>query len=300
MYEKGSDVPVPLNPPSALAPAIDALLPADMARKAEDIGVRKVKMAPLSTFLLAVLAGSFIALGAVFATTVAAGAANQLPYGITRLVMGLVFSTGLILVVVGGAELFTGNNLIVMAWASRKITSAALLKHWALVYCGNFVGAFATAVLVFLGAQYLSGNGAVGAAALATANAKANLGFVEAVVLGALCNGLVCLAVWLTYSARTTSDKILCVIPPITAFVACGFEHSIANMYFIPIGLLIRAEAPAEFWTSIGRQPGDFASITWPGFLVDNILPVTVGNMIGGVAMVGVVYWLIYCRKSSA
>jgi formate transporter len=278
----------------------DALLPADMAARAEEIGVKKANLDVASMFALAVLAGAFIALGAIFATTVLAGSAGALPYGVARLLAGAAFSLGLILVLVGGAELFTGNNLIVMAWASGKVRSGVLLKNWLVVYLGNFVGSFGTALLVFLSRQYAFGKGAVGAAALATAHAKMGFGFVEAVALGTLCNALVCLAVWLTFSARTTTDRILATVPPIAAFVAAGFEHSVANMYFIPEGLLIRAGASASFWADLGRTAADFPDLTWGRFLVSNLLPVTIGNIIGGAVLVGAVYWFIYLRKRPA
>ena len=158
-----------------------------------------------------------------------------------RLLAGLAFSLGLILVVVAGAELFTGNNLIVMAWASRRVSTARLLRNWTIVYLGNLVGSLVTVAILYLGKQYTFGGGAVGEQAVAIATAKTNLGFVQAIALGALCNALVCLAVWLCYSARTTTDKMLAIIPPIAAFVAAGFEHSVANMYFIPMGLLVKA-----------------------------------------------------------
>ena len=275
---------------------IDALLPAEMAAKAEEIGVKKAGLDYGRLFTLAVLAGAFIALGALFSTTVAAGS-SALPYGIGRLLAGLVFSMGLILVVVGGAELFTGNNLIVMAWANRRITTRLMLRNWVVVYLGNFVGAAATAVLVYLSGQYAFGNGAVGAQALATANAKVNLGFAQAVVLGILCNALVCLAVWLSYSGRSTTDKILAITGPITAFVAAGFEHSVANMYFIPIAMFIRAGAPESFWKAIARTAADYPALTWQRLLLNNLLPVTLGNVIGGAVLVGVVYWFVYLRK---
>ena len=274
----------------------DALLPAEMAMRAETIGVAKAKLNAVSTVALAVLAGAFIALGAGFATVVASGAAGVLPTGVTRVLSGLVFSLGLILVVVGGAELFTGNNLIIMAWASRKLSHAALLRNWTLVYIGNFIGAIGTVVLVFLSGQYMFDGGAIGAAALATARHKVGLGFLQAVVLGILANGLVCLAVWLSFSARTTTDRILAVIFPITAFVAAGFEHSIANMYFVPLGILIRTRAPASFWSAIDGAPAQYQAVSWPNFLVDNLLPVTIGNIIGGVVLVGATYWFVYLR----
>jgi formate transporter len=185
-----------------------------------------------------------------------------------------------------------------MAWASRKVSTRRLLKNWASVYLGNFVGALATAGLMYLSGQFAFGKGAVGAAALATAEAKVNLGFGQAIVLGILCNALVCLAVWLTFSARTTTDRILAIVPPIAAFVAAGFEHSIANMYFIPLALFIKAGAPASFWTNIGQTAANYPGLTWSRFLINNLLPVTLGNIIGGAVMVGAVYWFVYLRPA--
>ncbi len=291
--ELAEEIMVPTNNEIQL----DALLPPDMATKAEAIGVRKANMNWLSMFTLSVMAGAFIAIGAIFSTTVSAGAAD-LPFGVTRLLAGLVFSLGLILVIVGGAELFTGNNLIVMAWASGKVTTMQLLHNWVIVYVGNFVGSFATALLMFVSGQYLFGKGVVGLAALTTANTKSGLDFIPAIALGIMCNAIVCLAVWLTFSARTTTDRILAIIPPIAAFVAAGFEHSIANMYFIPIGLFIKAGAAQNFWEMIQKTPADYADLTWQNFFINNLLPVTLGNIIGGALLVGVVYWFVYLRKS--
>jgi len=214
-----------------------------------------------------------------------------------RVLAGTVFSLGLVLV--GGAELCTGNNLVVMAWASRRVSTGLLLRNWLVVYAGNFVGATGTAILVYLGGQHLFGSGAVGAAALATADAKSGLGFVQAVALGTLCNALVCLAMWLTLSTRTVADKILAIVPPIAAFVAAGFEHSVANMYFIPSGLFIKAGAPESFWTQIARTPADYPNLTWHRFLVHNLIPVTIGNIIGGEVLVGIVYWFVYLGARS-
>jgi len=247
-------------------------------------------------FVLAILAGAFIAMGALFATTVAAGTSGVLAYGVARLLVGLVFCVGLILVVVGGAELFTGNNLIVMAWAGRKVTTAALLRNWVIVYLGNMVGSLGTAVLVFLGRQYTFGGGAVGAAALTIANSKVHLGFVQAIALGILCNTLVCLAVWMSFSARSTIDRIAAIIFPISAFVAAGFEHSVANMYFIPIGLLIKTFDPTF---AAGAQI-DLSRLTWVSFLYNNLLPVTIGNIIGGGVLVAAVYWFVFLRHQKS
>ena len=287
---------------------IDALIPAEMAVRAEKIGVSKAHMGLFTLFALGVLAGIFIALGAVFATTVSAptmaadpatGAplAKWLPFGITKLLAGITFCLGLILVVVAGAELFTGNNLIIMAWAGKQISTTSLLRNWGIVYVGNFVGAILTVIVVLLSGQYTFGKGAVGLNALNIAQAKVGYGFVQAIFLGSLCNMLVCLAVWLVFSARTTTDKILSIIFPITAFVAAGFEHSIANMYFIPMGLAIKQVAGGTFWSSIGASAADYATLTWGNFLLLNLLPVTIGNIIGGAGGVGVVYYVIYLRR---
>jgi formate transporter len=287
---------------------IDAWLPPEMAGRAEMIGVRKAELDFWSMFVLAILAGAFIACGAIFATTVSVGSitANAadgavafrtgLPYGVVRLLAGLTFTLGLILVIIAGAELFTGNNLIIMAWASGKVTTVQLLRNWAIVYAGNFVGSVLTAAIMFLSKQYTFGSGAIGLTALGTASSKTSLGFIQALALGIMCNALVCLAVWLCFSARSTTDRILSIIPPIAAFVAAGFEHSVANMYFIPIGLLIKDFAEPSFWEMIKKTAADYPSLTWGNFFLANLLPVTIGNIIGGAFMVGFIYWFIYLR----
>ena len=286
---------------------IDSLLPAEMATRAEYLGVRKAEMPVFSMLMLSVLAGAFISLGAIFATTVAAGGMSVtaadgvvayttgLPYGVTRLLTGLVFSLGLILVVVGGAELFTGNNLIVMAWASGKVSGRALLRNWVIVYAGNFFGSIATAVLMFFSKQYTFGSDAVGITALKIAIAKCELGFMQAIALGVLGNALVCLAVWLTYSARTTIDKIVSIIFPITAFVAAGFEHSVANMYFIPYALLVKSFDPV-YMAKVGEKVSNLEVLTWKAFFINNLIPVTIGNIIGGAVLVAAIYWIIFLR----
>ena len=269
----------------------DPLLPADMARRAEEAGVRKARMDAPRLFVLALLAGAFIALGGVFATTALAGTSGA-PWGPARVLAGAAFSLGLVLVVVGGAELFTGNNLIVMAWAGGRIGAAAVLRNWAIVYAGNFVGAAATALLVAVAGTHRGGGGAFGITALAIAHGKLQLGFVQAFALGILCNGLVCLAVWLSYAGRSVTDRIAAVALPITAFVAAGFEHSVANMYFVPLALFLqRLDAP--FAAAAGLPAG---TLSWSQFVAGNLLPVTLGNLIGGTVLVGAVYWFIYLR----
>jgi formate/nitrite transporter len=273
--------------------SLDAYAPVDIAARVEAGGVAKASLDTATILALAVLAGAFIALGANFATIVFTD--SGVGYGLSRLAGGLVFSLGLILVLVGGAELFTGNILMVMAWASGKVSTLQLLRNWALVYAGNFIGALATAYGVYLSRQWAFNGYRVGATALTMANAKVQYDFLAAFMLGVFCNGLVCLAVWLSFSARTTTDKILAIIPPITAFVAVGFEHSIANMYFIPLGLWLRDNS--RVLEMAGRAPEQFADLTWMGFFGSNLLPVTLGNLVGGGVLVAAVYWFVYLRR---
>ncbi len=274
--------------------SIDALLPSAIAKKATQVGAQKCCLAFWSLSMLAILAGAFIAFGAIFSTTVSAGTVGVLPFGVVRLLNGVVFCVGLVLVVIGGAELFTGNTLISMAWASGSVSTQQVLRNWSIVYVGNLCGALGTAWLVYLSGQYTFGGGSVGLTALEIARAKTSLGFVQAVALGILCNTLVCLAVWLCLGAHSTADKILAILFPISTFVAAGFEHSVANMYFIPIGLLIKMDA--AFLGQIGKDATDYATLTWTNFFTVNLLPVTIGNLIGGVLLVGFVYWFIYLR----
>jgi formate/nitrite transporter len=286
----------PENQPDPPKFAYDPLLPPEMARRAENIGIAKAKLDAVSLLTLAVLAGAFIALGAIFMTTTLTGSAGHLPFGVARLLGGVVFALGLVLVVIGGAELFTGNNLMVMAWASRRVSSTALLRSWTVAYVGNFIAASGVAIMAFFAGYYSFGQSAIGETALRIAQAKTTLGFTEAFFLGILCNILVCLAVWLTYSAHTVTGKILVIVPPVAAFVAAGFEHSIANMYLIPAGLLIKWFAEPSFWQTISATPQQFPSLTLEG-AVRNLLPVTLGNIVGGGVFVAAVYWFVYLRK---
>lgn len=273
----------------------DASLPPDMALACEAAGATKAGRDMLALIILGLLAGAFIALGAIFMTVVVTGA-GDLPWGVGRLLAGLVFSLGLILVIVGGAELFTGDSLMIVACASRRITLVALLRAWALVYIGNIIGAVGTAALVFLAGQHGFNDGAVGKTALLIATSKASLATVPLFFLAVLCNVLVCLAVWMSFGARSITDKILVIVPPISAFVAAGFEHSIANLYFLPYALAIKAWADADFWIAIGQQASAYAGLTITSAL-HNIVVATIGNLVGGSLMVGAVYWFVYLRK---
>lgn len=273
----------------------DALLPPDMALACEAAGATKAGRDVLALIILGLLAGAFIALGAIFMTVVVTGA-GDLPWGVGRLLAGLVFSLGLILVIVGGAELFTGDSLMIVACASRRITLAALLRAWSLVYIGNIIGAIGTAALVFLAGQHGFNDGAVGKTALSIASSKASLETVPLFFLAVLCNVLVCLAVWMSFGARSITDKIVVIVPPIAAFVAAGFEHSIANLYFLPYALAIKAWASADFWIAIGQDATAYAGLTISSS-IHNIVVATVGNLVGGSLMVGAVYWFVYLRR---
>lgn len=277
---------------------IDAMLPPEMALACEAAGAAKAGRDGLSLVILGVLAGAFIALGAVFMTAVLTGA-ETLPWGGARLLAGLVFSLGLVLVIVGGAELFTGDSLMIVAYASGRITIGALLRAWSLVYVGNIAGAMGTAVLVFLAGQYGLAGGAAGKTALAIAAAKAALPAFQLFFLSVLCNVLVCLAVWMSFGGRSTADKVMVIVPPVAAFVAAGFEHSIANLYLLPYGLAIKAWAGAEFWTGLGLD----AKVAFPdltvGAALHNIAVATLGNLVGGSLLVGAVYWFVYLRRNA-
>lgn len=272
--------------------SIDALVPSEIARGAELVGAQKVRLDFWSLIVLAILAGAFIALGAMFATTVLAGANGILPFGVSKLLAGAVFCLGLILVVLGGGELFTGNTLMVMTLASGKVRLGEMLRAWAIVYLGNLLGAIGMAGLVFLAGQYRFGNGDVARVALGIAVDKIKLPFDQALFPGILCNVLVCLAVWLSLGARTTTDKVLAMLFPVSAFVVAGFEHSVANMYLIPLALLIKVAGPSTLWAQLGTAPADLPQLTWTSFL-GNLVPVTIGNIIGGALLVGAVYWFV-------
>lgn len=271
--------------------SVDDLTPAEIATKAVAVGIKKAGLDFWTMFVLALFGGAFIAIGAVLATTVGTNG-PEFPYGLNALLKGLIFTVGLILVIVAGAELFTGNNLILIAVLNKKVTLGKMLRNWGIVYLGNLIGALIIALIMVMSKQYTFAGGAIGKTALTIANTKSGLEFWSALGLGIMCNILVCLAVWMTFSARTTAGKILAIIPPISAFVAAGFEHSVANMYFIPVGLFIKAFNP-EF----AAQAGEFANLSWANFFVKNLLPVTIGNIIGGAIFVGAAYWFIYLRK---
>jgi formate/nitrite transporter len=277
---------------------VDAYSPPEIAKRIAAVAEKKSGLDFFRMFVLGILAGVFIALGAEFYTLVVHD--SGLAFGLNNLIGGLAFCLGLILVVIAGAELFTGNTLIVMGFIERKVSARQLLKGWSIVYLGNLVGSLVMVLLMYYTAQWGFHDAMVGGKALLIANAKVNMPFLEAFIRGILCNVLVCLAIWLAFSGRSTIDKILAVIFPITAFVASGFEHSIANMYFVPMGLVLKGQpdvlAAAQ---GMAGQSIVLGNLTVAGFIVKNLIPVTLGNIIGGSLLVGVIYWSVYLRQFS-
>jgi formate/nitrite transporter len=262
----------------------DAFSPKEIAERVNNIGVVKARLPLLSMIMLGILAGAFIGLGALYFTLVTSDAG--LGFAASRVLGGTAFSLGLILVVVAGAELFTGNNLLAMAWADGKISTAEVVKNWTVVCLANFVGAGGLALLVFLSNHPAMNGGAVALQYVKIAAAKCSLPFLTAFFSGVLCNALVCLAVWMALAGRSVMDKAVAIVFPISAFVAAGFEHSVANMYLILMGLLLKGHTAAV-------PNGD--AITWAGFL-GNLAPVILGNLVGGSFFVAFVYYVIYRR----
>jgi len=260
--------------------------PAEIAEAMCEIGYKKTHLPVGKMFVLAILAGVYIGFGAQLCTTVKVGLADAVGSGFANFLGGAVFSVGLMLVVIGGAELFTGNNLIITACARKKATLWGLLKNWSIVYIGNFVGSVLLAFIMFTSFYAYRDPGGMGALALGIANAKVNLHFVEAVSRGIGCNWLVCLAVWLAVSSSDTVGKIFACFFPIMAFVAMGLEHSVANMYFISMGIFLKD------WAHLNAS----AKLTWAGFIQYNLVPVTIGNIIGGAFFVGILYWYVYLQ----
>jgi formate transporter len=270
-------------------PNFDAYAPQAVAERVETLGVTKARLPLLPMVTLGVLAGGFIGLGSLYFTIVVSDSA--VPFATARVLGGVVFSLGLVLVVVAGAELFTGNNLLVMAWVARRISTPEILRALAIIYVANFIGALGLVVLVFLSGEWRLGGEAVGRQAVTIAAAKTAIPFWQALFRGVLCNVLVCLGVWLAMAGRSVTDKILAIVFPVSAFVAAGFEHSIANMYFIPLGILLRDQVDTS------KVP-QLDTLNWLG-LVHNLVPVTAGNLVGGGVMVALVYYLVYRVNAS-
>jgi formate transporter len=263
---------------------LGAYSPAEIKEAVEKVGVKKANLPVTASLMLAVVAGGGVGFGALYYTIVASD--PDLGFAAARVGGGLAFTLGLVLVLVGGAELFTGNNLIVMAWASGKVSTGTMLRNWAVVYAGNLLGSLGLVVLVFLSHHLDMNDGRVGMSVLNTAAGKIRPDMTTLFVKGILCNVLVCAAVWLAYAGRSVTDKIVAVILPISAFVAAGFEHCVANMYFLPLAWLL---------IQTGHVPENFdASPIAVSGIIHNLVPVTLGNIVGGAGFVGVFYWAIY------
>lgn len=276
-------------------PDIDDLDPDEIPAKATGEYSDKVDLATVPLLVLALLAGAYIAFGSVFSLVVLASPEGALAFGLQQLLAGLAFSLGLILVMVAGAELFTGNTLMVTLWVQNASTAARIGRAWGLAYAGNLVGSVAIVVLFFIAGGHLAGDGGLGVAALEIAEGKTEMRFHAILASGILANMLVCLAVWLSFSARTTQGKILAIIGPISAFVAAELEHSVANMSLIPMGLLVKHLASPEFWGQVGQSATDFPTLGI-GWGLWNLLWATIGNIIGG-AIIATAYWASYGRR---
>jgi formate/nitrite transporter len=273
-----------------------ALLPKAIARSAEDGGVEKASLDTAALFVLAVLGGAFIALGGLYATVVMSGSTGPLSHGESRSLGAVLFSIGLILAIVGGGKLFSSDCHMFIAGATGRIRLRSLLGVWTTVWMGNFVGALAFAALVFASGNYKFDHGAVGAVSLNIAESKSSLPVVQAIFLGILCNALVCLAAWFAVRARNVADRILAIAFPVFAFVFSGFEHCVANMYFVPLGIFIARWAPQSFWSDLGRSAAE-VHISAYGFM-PSLVAVTLGNWIGGAMIASVIYWFSYRRAS--
>ncbi|WLS93800.1 MULTISPECIES: formate transporter FocA [Gilliamella] len=274
---------------------VDSFSPAQMTQIAEEIGNYKVNKHPSSTILSAIIAGVFISIAFVFYITVTTGTAT-VAFGLAKLVGGICFSLGLMLVVCCGSDLFTSTVLTILPKMTHKISWTKMIRNWIFVYIGNFIGAILFVTIIWFSGQYMVANGLWGLNVLQTADHKLHHTFIEAVCLGLLANLMVCLAAWMSYAGRSLLDKMLIMVLPVAMFVASGFEHSIANMFMIPMGIVIKNFASPEFWTAVGVSADTFNSLTVEHFVLNNLIPVTIGNILGGLA-VALPYWALYLRK---
>ncbi|OOS00742.1 formate transporter FocA [Haemophilus paracuniculus] len=270
--------------------------PAEMAKIAEDGAVYKATKNQFYSFLSAITAGAYISIAFVFYATTQVGA-SELPWGVAKLIGGTVFSLGIIMCVVFGAELFTSSTLTVIAKASKRITWTQVLKNWLAVYAGNFIGASVIVALVWFSGEIMAAKGQWGQVILNTAQYKLHHSWSETFTLGIFCNIMVCIAVWMAYAGKSLIDKAFIMILPIAMFVSAGFEHCVANMFMIPMGIVIQTFAGAEFWTAIGVEPAQFADLTMANFVMKNLIPATLGNIVGGALFIGMVQWVLHLRK---
>ncbi len=282
-----------------VAESYSPLPPDALALAWEKQGAKKAKQPLVTQFMLGILGGAFVGIGGLFAMITISGADGMMAYGLTRLLMGVTFSLGLLLVVLAGAQLFTSDCLMVMAWAGGRLDFKRMLRVWGTVWAGNFVGSVALALLLFMAGHYLSGKGEVGATAVYLASYKSSLPLVKAFFMGILCNVLVSLAAYLALAGRSLTDKVLAIVFPISAFIAAGFEHCVANMFFIPYGLLVKFGASEAFWATEAGQRVAALNIPLDQYAA-NMVAVTLGNWVGGGLLVGAFYWAVYCRPRQA
>ncbi|MGR5065574.1 formate transporter FocA [Photobacterium sp. DNB22_13_2] len=269
--------------------------PKEMMAEAEKFALSKAKKTSSMTLGLAIMAGAFIGLAFVFYITVTTGSATT-GWGLSRLVGGMVFSMGLILIVLCGGELFTSSVLSSISWANRQISLKKMLSLWAKVYIGNFIGAMFMLLLISAAGMFMLNNGQWGLNALNIAQHKLHHTPVQAFSLGVLCNLLVCLAIWMTFSSANALSKAMIMVLPVSMFVSSGFEHSVANMFMVPLGITIQNFAPEQFWQMVSASPEQYSDLNIPTFLMANLLPVTLGNIVGGAVLVGLANWCIFRR----
>lgn len=271
------------------------LTPAEIAQQTVEIGIKKAKTKPLNLLLLGILAGAFIAFASEGSNMAAFNLlANPKTYGLGKVLAGFVFGTGLMMVLIGGGELFTGNTLITIGVLQKKVTLGAMLKNWGFVYIGNLIGSVLIAYMMFKSGLFSSGDNMLGAVTIKTAVYKVGLDFMPAFYLGIMCNWLVCIAVWMSYASKYVVGKIFAVFFPIWLFVTSGFEHSVANMYYIPAGIL--AKSNPQWVAASGVSARKLAHLNWGSFFTSNLLPVTLGNIVGGVIFVAGIYWFVYMK----
>ncbi len=271
------------------------LAPEQIAEQTVQNAVKKANSSVPRLLVLGILAGAFIA----FASAGSNAAIYNIPWaGVGKALAGALFTTGLMMVIVAGSELFTGNTLMVAALAQKRISVGGMLKNWITVYAGNFAGALLIAWLIFMSGQLDFTNGLLGGFTIKTAAYKVSLSFTKAFVMGILCNWLVCLAVWMAYGAKDMSGRLLAIFFPIWLFITSGFEHCVANMYYIPAGILAKSNPE---WVrqaiSLGASAEKIRDLTWSGFFLKNLMPVTLGNLVGGAVFTGMAYWFVYLYK---
>lgn len=297
--------PAPATATTQAAPAtssaVGPIAPPNMIAKIMAAGLAsKAMKKPADIFWMSLTGGAFIGLGFIFYVTTMVGGHEYPWYGIVKVIAGLTFSVGLILVVITGADLFTSTTMTVVPLAEKTISFPRWASHWGIVYVGNFVGALGTAALVFFSGAYKGSHGAWGIVVLDAVQAKVSHAWFEALLLGILANWAVCLAVWAANAGVSLADKVLAIVGPIALFVSAGFEHSIANMFLIPLGLMIKNFAPDAFWTATDAVPAWYSDITVGSFLWDNLIPVTIGNIVGGAVLVGLYYRRAFLKKPAA